>query len=98
MYVGMVKKGIFILIGGLLISIVIVFTSIALFTTEQLSSVQSYYSRPTSDVSGLILQWVITIFIFAVGYLALFIWQIFDARKLAKKFNEIVKTTGKEPW
>jgi len=36
--------------------------------------------------------------IFSIGYLILFIWQIFSARKLAKEFNELVRTTGKEPW
>lgn len=36
--------------------------------------------------------------IFGIAYLVLFIWQIFNARKLAKKFNESVKATGKEPW
>jgi len=98
MYVGKVKNGIFILITGILISIAIVFTSISLFTTEQLSSIQSPYYNAASDVSGLVLQWVITIVVFALAYLALFIWQIFDARKLAKRFNEAVRTTGKEPW
>ena len=29
--------------------------------------------------------------VFAIGYLLLFIWQVFDARKLAKKFNALVK-------
>jgi len=36
--------------------------------------------------------------VFGIAYFVLFIWQIFNARKLAKKFNEVVKTTGKEPW
>jgi len=36
--------------------------------------------------------------IFSIGYLIMFIWQIFSARKLAKKFNELVRTTNKEPW
>jgi len=36
--------------------------------------------------------------VFGIDYFVLFIWQIFNARKLAKKFNEVVKTTGKEPW
>jgi TM2 domain-containing membrane protein YozV len=36
--------------------------------------------------------------IFSIGYLILFIWQIFSARNLAKKFNELVRTRGKEPW
>jgi len=56
MYVGKVKNGIFILITGILISIAIVFTSISLFTTEQLSSIQSPYYNAASDVSGLVLQ------------------------------------------
>jgi TM2 domain-containing membrane protein YozV len=38
------------------------------------------------------------LFVFGVAYLVLWIWQIFDARKLAKKFNESVRITGKEPW
>ena len=37
-------------------------------------------------------------FVFSIAYIILFIWQIFNARKLAKKFNEIIKETGKEPW
>lgn len=36
--------------------------------------------------------------IFSMGYLILFVWQIFSARKLAKKFNELVRTTENEPW
>jgi hypothetical protein len=33
-----------------------------------------------------------------IAYVILFIWQIFNAGKLAKKFDEIVRCTGKEPW
>ena len=36
--------------------------------------------------------------ILSIGYIIMFIWQIFSATKLAKEFNETVKTTGKEPW
>lgn len=82
-YVGKVKKGILILMGGLVIYIIMVFSSIALNAAELLSSVQI---------------WVIIIVIFLGGYIALFIWQIFDAREFAKKFNVTVRTTGKEPW
>jgi predicted RNA-binding Zn-ribbon protein involved in translation (DUF1610 family) len=41
---------------------------------------------------------IILLFVFGVAYLVLWIWQIFDARKLAKKFNESLLTTGKEAW
>lgn len=34
----------------------------------------------------------------SVVYIVIWIWQIFNARTLAKKFNEQVKLTGKEPW
>ena len=41
----------------------------------------------------------IMMFILGITYFVLWIWQIFNARKLAKKFNELVRTNGgKEPW
>ena len=41
----------------------------------------------------------ILLFILGIAYFVLWIWQIFNARKLAKKFNELVRTNGgKEPW
>jgi len=41
----------------------------------------------------------IVMFILGIAYLVLWIWQIFNARKLARKFNELVRTNGgKEPW
>jgi TM2 domain-containing membrane protein YozV/ribosomal protein L37E len=36
--------------------------------------------------------------LFGLGYVVLWIWQIFKARSLARIFNESVKTSGKEPW
>ena len=56
---------------------------------------------------GLVLYVLTIVFLFtfapmslilSIGYLIMFIWQIFSARKLAKKFNELVRTTNKEPW
>ena len=41
----------------------------------------------------------IVMFILGIAYLVFWIWQIFNARKLARKFNELVrKNGGKEPW
>ena len=41
----------------------------------------------------------IIMFILGIAYLVFWIWQIFNARKLAKKFNELVRINGgKEPW
>jgi len=73
MYVGKVRRGIVILIGGFLLFFTLLFVIYFLFSVNSLF--------PASLV-----------------YLIYFIWQIFDARKLAKKFNEIVRSTGKEPW
>lgn len=58
-------------------------------------------------ILGLVLYVFSIIFIFifppialiiSIVYLILFIWQISNTRKLAKRFNESVKATGKEPW
>lgn len=36
--------------------------------------------------------------LFSIGYLIIWIWQIFNARSEARRFNQLVKETGKEPW
>jgi ABC-type transport system involved in cytochrome c biogenesis permease subunit len=41
---------------------------------------------------------IILSFILGIAYFVLWIWQIFNARNLAKKFNESIRKTGKEPW
>ena len=51
-----------------------------------------------NDLNSVYFLFGVVMIVFAIGYLLLFIWQVFDARKLAKKFNELVKATGKEPW
>ena len=39
-----------------------------------------------------------TIGVTFVLYFILWIWQIFDARKLANQFNESLQNSGKQPW
>ena len=97
MYVGKVKKGIVILIGGLILyALVIVMIMSAISFQQFLSSEIS--SEITTNNTAIWLQIAVLMFVFGIAYIALLIWQIFDARKLAKKFNESVKATGKEPW
>lgn len=99
MYVGKVRRGIIILIGGLVLYIVMIIPVIMAFSIQGLLSTQSMFSpETTGDISG---AWFLVVFlmiIFGIGYIVLFIWQIFYARKFAKKFNELVRTAGKEPW
>lgn len=87
-YVGKVGKGLGILIFGIVLAtLLFVLTYVITLFVENSSS----------DVSAGI--WIpIVAAIFGIAYIVLFIWQIFSARKLAKKFNEIVRTSGKEPW
>jgi len=33
-----------------------------------------------------------------IGVVVLFFWQIFDARKLCRKYNDYVAEHGKRPW
>jgi TM2 domain-containing membrane protein YozV/predicted RNA-binding Zn-ribbon protein involved in translation (DUF1610 family) len=86
-YVGKIGKGIGILITGfviafLLIIMVVFLQGIFFFEVDESSS------------AGV----AIIMFTFGIVYLVLWIWQIFNARKMARKFNESVRTTGKEPW
>jgi TM2 domain-containing membrane protein YozV len=36
--------------------------------------------------------------VFGVVRLFLWIWQIFDAYKLTKRYNSVLESTGKAPW
>ena len=46
----------------------------------------------------LIVVGVLTFGIGLIAYLAIFIWQIFDAKKLCREFNEYVSQNGRPPW
>ncbi len=99
MYVGKVRRGIMILIGGLILYVLaIVPVMMAVSFQGILSSQDMSSSDITTDFSSVWLLIVTFMLIFGIGYIVLFVWQIFDARKFAKKFNESVKATGKEPW
>ncbi|HJT86185.1 MAG TPA: zinc ribbon domain-containing protein [Nitrososphaeraceae archaeon] len=91
-YVGKVGKGIGILISGIIIAFLLI------FSTVSLQGIFFFEDDISSSNSGIEVVAIFIIFISGIAYLVLWIWQIFNARKLAKKFNEIVRTTGKEPW
>ncbi len=92
-YVGKVGRGIGILIFGLILYALTVATIMSggfLASLEQPNSAPEYSSSGIGAI-GMSL-------VFSIAYIVFFIWQIFNARKQAKKFNEVVKSTGKEPW
>jgi len=92
-YVGKVGKGIAILILGVVLTVLtfVLIFSVVPFTMST--------DEATTVENASIGIWIpIISAVFGIAYFVLFIWQIFNARKLAKKFNEVVKTTGKEPW
>ena len=86
-YVGKVGKGIAILVGGIILYVISILGIIFITTPKA-------YGPP----GGWIIISVIGAIGLAIAYIVLFIWQIFNARNLAKKFNESVKATGKVPW
>jgi Predicted membrane protein len=92
-YVGKVGRGIGILIFGLILYVIVIImiTSVGfLASLEQPNSASEYASAGIGAIAMML--------VFSIAYIVLFIWQIFNARKLAKKFNEQVKMSHKEPW
>jgi len=87
-YVGKVKRGIGILIGGILAwaSFFIIYWVYGVLEGPQLSD----------------MQLVVMIFgpfiIAAVAGITLFIWQILNSRKLCKQYNEYYEQHGTAPW
>lgn len=93
-YVGKVGKGFGILISGIIIYVLLVIMAISVPSMLFLAADES--STGDAGSGGIIF---ILMFILGIAYLVLWIWQIFNARKLARKFNELVRTNGgKEPW
>lgn len=92
-YVGKVGRGIGILILGLILYTLSVAT---IFSVGFLASIEQ--PNASSDNASAGIGVIAMMLVFSIAYIVLFIWQIFNARKLAKKFNELVRTTSKEPW
>jgi TM2 domain-containing membrane protein YozV len=99
MYLGRVRRGMIILIRGLILYVLMIIPAIMAFSFQGFPSTQNMFSsETTTDIPRVWLQIISLMLVLGIAYIALFIWQILDATKLAKKFNEIVKTTHKEPW
>ena len=92
LYVGKIGRGVAILLGGFAVAAVSYIAVIAYILSDSWLYDNSGYYSP--DFSGLI---VIALLV-AVFHLAYFIWQAYDAYKLAKKYNEELYRTGQPPW
>ena len=93
-FIGKIGKGFGILVSGIIIYVLFVIMAISLPVMLLFGLVESFTGYAGSG--GIIF---IIMFILGIAYLVLWIWQIFNAKKLAKKFNELVRTNGgKEPW
>ena len=91
-YIGNVGRGIGILISGIVIYTVLIITMIFSFFLQGLSFL-------ASGIPAIGIESISTIFVLVgIAYFVLWIWQIFNARKRAKKFNQVVRTMGEEPW
>jgi len=92
-YVGKVGKGIAILIFGV---VLMVLTFVLIFSVVPFTMSTDEAANVENASIGI---WIpIISAAFGIAYFVLFVWQILNARNLARKFNETVKTTGKEPW
>ena len=101
MYLGKVKKGIVILILGLVKSaagVLLLIGGLAfLGQNSQRSNAYDPFGAAHIDPTTGIIILAIGIALL-IGVVVLFFWQIFDARKLCRKYNEYVEEHGKRPW
>ena len=89
-YVGKVKRGIGILIGGFFIWIIVLISpSVFAGLTGDVSF---------SDVNSLALVAVASMVLGIATGIALFIWQILNSRKLCRQYNEHYEQHGTAPW
>lgn len=93
-------------VGGIGRGLLILFSGFVLYVFSWLSVVGGFFggllgtaASRSSDAGLSIFQSGLGLGVFLwFAYIALLIWQIFNARSLAKKLNESIQLTGKEPW
>jgi len=101
MYVGRIKRGIVILIFSLAksaIGFLLLIGGLALLAPNSATSkaYAPFGSAHVDPTTGIIILGIGIGLL--VGVVVLFFWQIFDARKLCRKYNEYVAEHGKRPW
>ena len=87
-YVGKIAKGFGILISPLFM-IFLVFMASTGITTLQYA---------TGDRETIAIVYIIITIGGVVGFIAMFIWQIYDARKLCREYNDYLEKNGTAPW
>ena len=97
-YVGKVEKGIGILISGIIIAALLIIMIMMGIMGPMIGIGPPMEMGPMMITDPSQMPLIILSFILGIAYFVLWIWQIFNARNLAKKFNESVRETGKEPW
>ncbi|MCL2296495.1 MAG: hypothetical protein FWC29_05405 [Methanomassiliicoccaceae archaeon] len=90
-YVGKAARGIVILLGGF----GIVALSYVVFISYLILGVSWVGEGDDGTFLGGLIVVAIVVIIIHFSY---FIWQAFDAHKLAKKYNEELYRTGRPPW
>lgn len=92
-YVGKVKRGILILVGGFCIWIVVLIPVgflAALEDSQELSEEQMMTQIFGPMMGGLVIG--------GIAGFVLFIWQIFNARSLCRDYNLYCEKKGEPPW
>ena len=89
-YLGKTKKGIIILIVGIF-SWSLLFVPTILLLGSEIPMDEYTLEQRLSDMTTIIVIGVI-------GVIALFIWQIIDARRLCKKYNKYLLENEEPPW
>lgn len=92
-YVGRVRRGIVILVIGVT-GWIVIFIPIAILGFMEMEEEELENLENLGAAMGL----VGTMVGVGIGYLALFIWQILNSRKLCREYNEYLEQHSKPPW
>jgi hypothetical protein len=87
-YVGKIAKGFGILISPLFMIFLVFMASTGISTLQY----------ATGDRETMAIVFIIIIIGGIVGFIAMFIWQICDARKLCREYNDYLEKNGTAPW
>ena len=93
-YIGKIGKGIVLLILGFLltwVTSIFLLAPMGIFFGIFFGAMHRGLSGFFMGLLGVIAIWILVCFV-------IFVWQVYDAYRLAKYYNEYVQQHGKEPW
>lgn len=106
LYIGKIRRGIIIMVIGFSLWTVVFIPFLFLGIGDEIEQsinddvrfLQYSGNMSQQNTTSVLIGFIAAVIAVSLGYLVLYIWQIFDSRNLCKQYNQHLKQEGKPLW